>query len=146
MLNKPYIFEGDAEVNSLLENAGNKILLKIGQIIGSQVEMYQDTARKYGVENAYNHSYKRIINLTIPIGYEISNINDLNMGVSYKEEGENLMEFTSQYVLEGNKLTITCNEFYNIIRLPVEKYDAFRTVINAAADFNKITLILKTKS
>ncbi len=146
MLNKPYIFEGDAEVNSLLENAGNKILLKIGQIIGSQVEMYQDTARKYGVENAYNHSYKRIINLTIPVGYEISNINDLNMGVSYKEGGKNLMEFTSKYILKGNKLTIICDEFYNIIRLPVEKYDAFRTVINAAADFNKITLILKNKS
>ena len=146
MLDKPYIFEGDAEVNSLLENAGNKILLKIGQIIGPQIEMYQDTARKYGVENAYNHGYKRIINVTIPKDYEISNIDDLNMHVFYKEEGKNLMEFTSKYTIEGNKLKITCDEFYNIIRLPVEKYEAFRSVINAAADFNKITLVLKNKN
>ncbi len=145
MLDKPYIFEGDAEVNSLLESAGNKILLKVGQIIGGQVEMYQDTSRKYGVENVYNHGYKRVINITIPEGYEISNIDDLNMDVSYKEGEKRLMEFTSKYTLEGDKLSIRCNEFYNIIRLPVEKYEAFRTVINAAADFNKITLILKNK-
>ena len=68
------------------------------------------------------------------------------MGVFYKEGGKNLMEFTSKFSLKGNKLTITCDEFYNIIRLPVEKYEAFRTVINAAADFNKITLIFKDKS
>ena len=67
------------------------------------------------------------------------------MEVSYKEGEKSLMEFTSEYTLDGNKLSITCNEFYNIIRLPVEKYDAFRTVINAAADFNKISLILKNK-
>ena len=145
MLEKPYIFEGDAAVNSLLESAGNKILLKVGQIIGGQVEMYQDTARKFGVENVYNHGYNRVINITIPEGYEISNINDLNMEVSYKEDDKSLMEFTSKYVLEGNQLKITCNEFYNIIRLPVEKYNDFRKVINAAADFNKITLILKSK-
>jgi hypothetical protein len=145
MLDKPYIFEGDAEVNSLLESAGNKILLKVGQVIGGQVEMYQDTSRKYGVENVYNHGYNRVINITIPEGYEISNINDLNMEVFYKEEGKSLMAFTSKYTLEGNQLSITCNEFYNIIRLPVEKYNAFRTVINAAADWNKITLILKNK-
>lgn len=143
MLDKPYVFEGDAEVTSLLESAGNKILLKVGQIIGPQVEMYQDTTRKYGVENVYNHGYKRVINITIPEGYSISNIEDLNMEVTYDGGGRKKMVFTSEYILKGNVLSITCEEYYNIIRLPVEKYEAFRKVINAAADFNKITLVLQ---
>lgn len=143
MLAKPYIFEGDAELTSVLESAGNKILLKIGQVIGTQVEMYQDTARKFGVENVYNHGYKRVINVTIPEGYSISNIEDLNMDVFYQEGEKRLMEFTSKYTLDGNKLTVICNEYYNIIRLPVTEYESFRKVINAAADFNKITLVLK---
>lgn len=144
MLDKPYIFEGDADsITSLLESAGNKILLKIGQVIGTQVEMYQDTARKFGVENVYNHGYNRVINVTVPEGYSISNIEDLSMDVSYEEEGKRLMAFTSKYKLDGNNLTVTCNEFYNIIRLPVGEYESFRKVINAAADFNKITLVLK---
>lgn len=145
MLGKPYLFEGDAEVNSLLENAGNKILLKVGQIIGPQVEMYQDKNRKFGVENVYNHGYNRQINITIPDGYHVTNLGDLNMDYSSSDEKKKTMEFTSKYVLEGNKLNITCNEYYNAIRLPVEQYEEFRTVINAAADFNKITLVLEKK-
>lgn len=145
MLSKPYLFEGDAEVNSLLENAGNKILLKVGQIIGPQVEMYQDKNRKFGVENVYNHGYNRQINITIPDGYHVTNLKDLNMDYSASNGKKKTMEFTSKYILDGNKLNITCNEYYDAIRLPVEQYEDFRTVINAAADFNKITLILEKK-
>lgn len=145
MLKKPYIFEGDAESSSLIEKAGNKYLFKLGLVIGPQVEMYQDTARQYPVENSYNHGYLRKLNITIPEGYQITNLEDLNMNYSSSKDGEKTMEFTSKYELEGNILKVTCNEYYNEIRVPLERYEEFRTVINAAADFNKITLVFEPK-
>ena len=143
MLSKPYIYEGDAESSALIEQAGKKYLFKMGLVIGAQVEMYQDTARKFDVENTYNHGYKRILNIKIPEGYKITNLSDLNMDFSSSKDGKNTMEFSSKYEVNGNNLMVTCNEYYDEISVPVERYEEFRTVINAAADFNKITLVFE---
>ncbi len=143
MLSKPYIYEGDAESSALIEQAGKKYLFKMGLVIGAQVEMYQDTARQFDVENTYNHGYKRILNIKIPEGYKITNLSDLNMDYSSSKDGKNTMEFTSKYEINGNNLMVTCNEYYDEISVPIERYEEFRTVINAAADFNKITLVFE---
>lgn len=145
MLEKPYIFEGDVELSSLIENAGDKLLLKVGQVIGTQMEMYADKERKYDVENPYNHGYNRVIKIAIPEGYEITNLSDLNMNVSSMNGEKKVMEFTSSYEIVDNVLIITCNEFYDQIRFPVGQFEEFRKVINAAADFNKITLVFQKK-
>ena len=115
----------------------------MGLVIGAQVEMYQDTARQFDVENTYNHGYKRILNIKIPEGYKITNLSDLNMDYSSSKDGKNTMEFTSKYEINGNNLMVTCNEYYDEISVPIERYEEFRTVINAAADFNKITLVFE---
>lgn len=145
ILEKPYIFEGDVTLSSLIENAGDKILLKVGQVIGAQMEMYADKERKYGVENPYNHGYNRVIKITIPEGYEITNLDDLNMNFFSMNGEKRVMEFISSYEIVGNVLTITCNEFYDQIRFPLSQFEEFRKVINAAADFNKITLVFQKK-
>jgi LAS superfamily LD-carboxypeptidase LdcB len=44
---------------------------------------------------------------------------------------------------EGNTVTITVNEYYNKIRLSKDHYEAFKNVINAAADFNKVVLVFE---
>ena len=145
LLEKPYTFEGDAELSSLIEKAGNKYLFKMGMVIGRQVEMYQDTSRQFDVENSYNHGYKRVLNITIPEGYQITNLEDLNMDVFSKNGDKKTMEFTCVYEVNDNVLTVTCNEYYNEIRIPLARYEEFRSVINAAADFNKITLVFEKK-
>lgn len=145
MLNYPFKIEGNIEIPNLLEKAGPQYLFKIGQVIGPQMEMYQEKKRKFPVEARYNHSYKRTIKFTIPEGYKIANLKDLNMDVSSSKDGKKTMEFTSKYTLEGNVLTVEVYEFYNEINVPLERFEEFRAVINAAADFNKITLILKKK-
>jgi hypothetical protein len=143
MLSKPYVYEGDAESSSLIEQAGKKYLFKMGLVIGTQVEMYQDTARQFDVENTYNHGYTRILNIKIPEGYKITNLSDLNMEYYSSKDGKNTMEFTSKYEINDNYLMVTCNEYYDEISVPKERYEEFRTVINAAADFNKITLVFE---
>jgi hypothetical protein len=56
------------------------------------------------------------------------------------------MKFFSQYSLEGEELLIFVEEYYKKITYPVEQYTAFQKVINAAADFNKVALVLKKEN
>ena len=56
------------------------------------------------------------------------------------------MGFVSGYKLEGKVLTITVEEYYKKVQLPISAYADFQKVINAAADFNKVTLILEKGS
>ncbi len=145
MFIKPFIIDAKITAPLLVETAGNTILLKIGESIGRQEEMYRDKERKWQIENQNTKLYVRRIEVTIPDGYKITNAEDLNMRVVLVEDGVETAGFITTYEIKGNKLIITNNEFYKNIYYPKERYEEFRKVINAAADFNKKTLVL-TKS
>jgi hypothetical protein len=53
------------------------------------------------------------------------------------------MAFISTWKQEGDKLIIEITEEYNQIKWPKTDYDNFVKVINAAADFNKVVLVLE---
>lgn len=140
---KPLIFIVDFTTEALVENAGRKYLFKLGDLIGPQVQLYQDKKRTLSLEEEYQRSYYRKINIKIPKGYKISNLNDIIIDNSYEEDGKELFSFKSSYKLSGDMLTIHANEHYrkNIIKVPL--YEEYRKVINSAANFNKIVLLLE---
>ena len=78
----------------------------------------------------------------IPKGYKILNPEDLNMDKSYSKDGEKLLSFKSFYELKDHTLDITADEYYKLNIINKEIYEDYRKVINSAADFNKITLVL----
>lgn len=141
--NKPLIISADIKTTELSENAGKKILLKIGEVIGPQVQMYQEKTRQLPVELQFPNMQQRTITLHIPEGYEAKNLNDINMSVSPKN---NAIGFKSSYTQTGNTINITVNEFYKNVKYPIEDFEDFQKVVNAAADFNKIVLVLDKKS
>ncbi len=141
--NKPFVVEGEVTVKSLIEKAGNKYLIKIGQAIGPQVELYQEKERVYDIENDFNRVYKRRVELAIPKNYIIKNPEDLIFSTIYEEDKSKIFGFESSYIYENNKLILTINEYYKKLEFPKEKFDEFRRVINAAANFNKVTLVLE---
>lgn len=143
ILKKPLIIKGNIEMPHLIEKAGNKYLYKIGMIIGPQFELYQEKPRKTNVELGYPHGFVRNIELIIPDGYKISNLKDLNFDVKLTENGKDGAYFVSSYKQEGNKLLITINEQYINTFYPISKYNDYKNVVNAAADFNKVTLIFE---
>ena len=57
--------------------------------------------------------------------------------------GEVTAAFTSDYKIDGDKLTVNINEVYNRMHFPISDYENFRKVINASADFNKVTLLMQ---
>jgi len=133
----------DFHSTHFLEKAGPRILFKVGELIGPQTEMYRDDERVTDIENDYNRGYDRVIKVTIPQGYTIKNLNDLNFDVSYAEKNEKPFLFNSTYTLTGNTLEIKVAEYYKQIYAPLARYEDYRKVINAAADFNKVTLVLE---
>jgi hypothetical protein len=143
--NKPFTLHAVVKANELVETAGNKVLVKIGEIIGPQAEMYQEKQRRFPMQLAYPHTLERNIDFRIPDGYVVRNLNDLNIQTVYTENGDTTMGFSSSYSLAGDLVQIHVMEQYRRIFYPLSDYEHFRQVINASADFNKIVLVLEKK-
>lgn len=138
----PFSIEVKLKSGAFVEVAGNKYIFNLGELIGTQVEMYQDKNRQLPLEQEHQRTYYRTLTFTIPDGYKIENLDDINIDKSYHKDGELLMFFKSSYKVEGNKVTVTADEQYNKNIIPLELYEAYREVINSAADFNKVKLLL----
>jgi hypothetical protein len=143
--NNPFIIDAEVYSENYIDKAGDKYLFKVGELIGPQMEMYENKERKLPMELNYNHSYKRKITFKIPEGYNIDNLDKLNIDKSYDKDGKTIMLFKSYYKKENDKITVFIDELYHIIDVPLELVETYRQVINAAADFNKVTLVLSKK-
>jgi len=143
---EPFDISAKLTTSYYVESAGDKILIKVGELIGAQSEMYSESPRQQPMEIAYTHRYIRKIKIEIPEGYQAKGLDKLNIDIQYKNlAGEYSMGFTSNYKIEGNKVVIECIEYYNDLDYPLIQYDEFAKVINAAADFNKISILIEKK-
>jgi len=139
----PITWAVDLTANSLLENAGKDLIFHIGETIGQQSELYQEKSRTIPIHVGALHKYYRKIVFNIPQGYKVANPENLNMHVEMKNEGKTSCIFTSQAEIKKDQLVITSDEYYLEESYPASRYDEFRSVINASADFNKRTILLK---
>lgn len=139
---KPFVLNLNFEGNDLVKKAGNTYIFSAGLIIGKQNELYQETKRMMPVEIDYPHAYTRKIRLILPPGVTVKNLEKLNMDYKTIINGNTQAAFTSQYVQSTNEITIQNEEYYKLTHYPLDSFEQYRAVINAAADFNKIVLIL----
>ncbi len=140
---EPFRITSEFNIDPFVESAGKNTLLKIGKLIGPQMEMYQEKERVLPVETQYKRYYHRVIKINVPESFTIKNLDDINIHNEYKEAGKVLMYFKSFYTFENGVLTITADEYYDMIEVPTNLYDTYRKIINSAADFNKVSLILE---
>ncbi|MDO7850575.1 DUF3857 domain-containing protein [Hymenobacter convexus] len=146
-LEKPFIIEGQLDSPSLLDKAGPRYLFKIGTLLGPQTELYQKEERQFDVENDNNRRYLRTIRFDVPAGYTVRNLNDLNVDVKAGADAAKPdYDFHSSYVQQGQTVTVTVDENYRQIRWPKADFEAFRAVVNASANWNKVVLVLDKKS
>jgi hypothetical protein len=138
-----FVFSADLSLKSTLERVNNRVLVKVGELIGPQTEMYNERPRQHPIDIGNVHSYTRVIKLHVPDGYRLAGQETLKRNIAFAN-GD--MGFVSNYKLEGKVLTITVEEFYKKVQLPISAYAEFQKVINAAADFNKATIILEKGS
>jgi hypothetical protein len=145
LLNKPLSVEADITTGALVEQAGGKLLLKIGEVIGPQEQMYQEKPRQLPITMAYPHNLDRDISLEIPAGYYVKNPDDIKFSATDLPGDQATMGFIASYTITGNRLQIKVHEFYNLVNYPVTMFEPFKKIINASADFNKVVLVLEKK-
>ncbi|MCE2495341.1 MAG: hypothetical protein J4F31_01925 [Flavobacteriales bacterium] len=144
-MKKPFIMEASFNAPDLLQLAGNKIILNAGELIGPQAEMYQEEKRQLPIETEHCRMYERTLEIEIPEGYEPSNLDDLNIHVVPEGISGEQFGFISEYRLKGNTIIVDIYEYYKTIDCPLDRYDEYVAVINAAADFNKVALVFEPK-
>lgn len=132
---------------SLMEKAGDDYLFSIGKVIGKQSELYQERKRQMDIEFRSIDDYNHELTVEIPEGYTCTGLDALNINNELlNDEKQPIMAFHSGYEISGNKIIIKINEFYKVLKVPKEKYEPFREVINSSADFNKVVLIFHPKA
>lgn len=139
---KPFHLNITFEGSDLIQKAGNNYLFNIGKTIGSQMELYQENKRKLPIELDYPHSYFRKIIVKLPKDVMVKNLDNFNMNYKTEMNGKTEAAFVSSYKQIENEITIVNEEFYKVNDFPLEYFDSYKDVINAAADFNKITIVL----
>lgn len=141
--NAPLTVSSTYTTKSYMEQAGSSILFKIGELIGPQSELYQEKERQYEIESLYNRGYHDDILIHLPKGYTVQNPEDIVINKYITGDDKKVCSFETSYQINGQNLIVTLDEYYNQLVFPVDQFDEFREVINAAADWNKVTLILK---
>jgi len=141
---KPFIVKASASSKALLKADGDNLIFKVGMLIGEQSDLYEEETRQLPIENGFSRGSKRSLKITLPDGYSCENLDDLTQKFEVtNDKGQVAAQFHSSYVLNGNILVITIEEWYQDLQLPASKYADFRNIINASADFAKIELLLK---
>lgn len=139
---KPFVLNVSFEGKELTQKAGDNYLFSVGETIGKQMEFYQENKRTLPVEIDYPHLYTRNIKILLPKGATIKNLDKFIMNYKTEINGKSEAAFISKYTKKGDEILVENTEFYNIINYPLEKFDDYKAVINAAADFNKIVIVV----
>jgi len=139
--NKPYIVNSSIESSSLIEDAGGSYIFQVGKIIGTQSELYQEKMRENPIEMQYPNQYNYTITINIPEGYSLDGQESLVIDKKLEIDGIKLCYWNSNYEINGNQLIISIEESYRVNEYPINSYEAFRDVINAASDFNKAAIL-----
>ena len=72
----------------------------------------------------------------------MKNLDKFTMDFKNNVNGKTEAAFISKYTQKGDEITVDNIEYYNIVNYPLAKFDEYKAVINAAADFNKIVIIV----
>ena len=139
---KPFVLNVSFEGKDLTKKAGGNYLFSVGETIGKQMEFYQENKRSLPVEIDYPHLYTRKIKILLPKDATVKNLEKFTMDFKTQINSKTEAAFVSKYSKKGDEITIENTEFYHIINYPLSKFDEYKAVINAAADFNKIVIVV----
>jgi hypothetical protein len=142
---KPLTFTATVKAPHMVEKAGENYIIRIGEAIGHEENLYAKDERMMPVDLEYPYAQTHRITCVLPAGAKLKNPEVLRISAEHddKNNGDATAWFSSDYKLEGNKLTVTVKETYTRLHYPVYEYEEFRKVINASADFNNLYIVLE---
>ena len=146
--NKPLEITATVNTSDLVDQADKNYLFKIGKIIGPQLNLYSEDERRLPIDLDYANAETRTITVNLPVGYKVLNPEVLRMHADYVNREVNpVIGFKSDYKLitnkkNGDKLVVTVTEFYSQLHFSPDDYERYRKVVNTAADFSKVALLI----
>ena len=140
--NPVFNFTTNFTMNDFVKKAGNNLILDVGRLMGAYKKTEgKDTLRTMDVYMPAARQLNYEINVTIPDGYNVKGIDALN-----KKVENDIASFTSTAKLNGNVANITVHRIYNNSFEPVSNWPKLLMVMNAAADFTNLKLLLEKKN
>ncbi len=135
----------DYVMDGLIKNAGQNIILNVGNLIGEQSEI-APSARKRLPDDDIMLSFARTniydITIQLPQGYTASAASLEKLNCNYTNTAGH---FISKAVADGNKIHLTVSYEFSQRRLPSSEWDNMLQLFDTAAQFNTQTLLLEKK-
>ncbi len=136
------IYTNKFELGDMVKIAGNNLLVAVPALIGDQLFITQDD-RKREVDAYMNfpRSLRNIINFTIPEGYQVVGVQNLNMNIDNAAG-----TFAVQASVNNNMLTILVKKIYKNMTVKKEDWPKLLEMLDAAFNFSQKKILLKRKS
>ncbi|MEN0049362.1 MAG: DUF3857 domain-containing protein [Bacteroidota bacterium] len=133
------IWEYEATSDAYVSKAGNNLILELGKLISSQVELTEDEIenRTKDVEYDFAREFIHEVNITLPAGYIAKGLEQFNMNVDSEHAA-----FISSVVQEGNVLKLKARKAYKSQTVPVENWSELVEMLEAAYNFTQKKVIL----
>ncbi|MFZ1261939.1 MAG: hypothetical protein WAT34_00400 [Chitinophagaceae bacterium] len=127
------------ELGDMVKIAGNNLLVSVPGLVGEQLFISQDERkREADAYMSFPRSLRNIINFTIPEGYKVVGINNLNLNID-NEVGT----FAVRASVEGNKLNLLVKKVYKQTTVKKENWPKLLEMLDAAFNFSQKKILLK---
>lgn len=127
------------ELGDMVKIAGDNLLVAVPGLIGAQLWISQDD-RKREVDAYMENpkSIRNIINFTIPAGYKVVGIQNLNINIDNA-----VGTFAVQATVEGSTLNILVKKHYKQTTVKKEDWPKLLEMLDAAYNFSQKKVLLK---
>jgi hypothetical protein len=123
----------------MVKIAGDNLLISVPGLIGDQMFVSQDERkREVDAYMGFPRSIRNVINFTIPAGYKVVGIQNLNMNID-NEVGT----FAVQATADGNNLNILVKKHYKKMTVKKESWPKLLDMLDAAFNFSQKRVLLK---
>lgn len=127
------------ELGDMVKVAGDNLLVSVPGLIGDQLWIPQDQRkREVDAFMTFPRSTRNIINFTIPAGYKVVGVQNLNMSVD-NEAGT----FAVQATVEGSTLNLLVKKLYKQTTVKKENWPKLLEMLDAAFNFSQKKILLK---
>ncbi|HOX84114.1 MAG TPA: hypothetical protein PLS08_13880, partial [Chryseolinea sp.] len=134
-------YEDEFTLESMTKKAGPNIILELGKFIGGQTDIQEkQRTRTRDIYMDYARTFALNITLTIPEGFDVEGLENLNKKVETEAGG-----FISTAVLNENKLIVTTKKYYNKNVVAAADWNKITDFLPAAVEFRNAKILLKKK-
>ena len=128
-------------MENFVKKAGNNFIFDAGKLMGTYKKLEdKERTRTLDIYMPSARTLTYSFNIAVPEGYTVKGVEELNKKVT-----NDIASFTSSASLNGNTVMVTVSRSYNNNFEPVANWSKLLTVMDAAADFTNMKLLLEKK-